>query len=336
MALILEAFDLVVRTADLPGGVAPFARAVPNGTFCTDGSLARASFMEAGDRERFAASLRLPPAALARAEQHRQAADAPWLECGRYAGTDAVWLRGGPREPLVVPVRWRPSAITFHRADELQEHLEYVGRDGNVEVYRDRRTGQKLYSGRTQPPPSPAEQERLEGLRARAHELVGPFLLRKEKPGFFERRTIKKGIALFEEALAAVPDHWPMLWTLGMSLRALGEEEAALPRFRRAYELSPEQINVGREYVAQCLRLGMAEEGVRVGREVHARFPEDAGLQANLALALLIAGAVDEALAVGQAALARDPADRITRGLVDYIGKVKAGQAPRPTRMPGM
>jgi hypothetical protein len=62
----------------------------------------------------------------------------------------------------------------------------------------------------------------------------------------------------------------------------------------------------------------------------------DVGLQSNLALALLIAGVVDEALSVGQAALAREPDDRSTRALVDLIGKVKAGLAPRPTRMPGM
>jgi len=336
MALVLTAFDLVVRTADLPGGVEAFARKVRNSTFCTDGSLARASFMNAGDREQFAASLGLPPAALARADQHRHATDASWLACGRYAGTDAVWLRDGPREPLVVPVHWRPGAIAFHSDDEVQEHLEFLGRDGNVEVYRDRRTGQKVYTGRTQPPLSPVEQERLEGLRVRANELVGPFLTRREKPSFFEKRTIRKGVALLEEALATVADQWPMLWTLGMSLRALGEEEAALPPLRRAYELNPGQPDVGREYAAQCMRLGMAEEGVRVAREVHARFPEDAGLQANLALALLIAGAVEEALSVGQAALVRDPADGITRGLVEYINKVKAGRVPRPTRMPGM
>ena len=144
MALVLTAFDLVVRTADLPAGIEAFAGAVPNGTFCSDGTLARASFMTADDREQFAAGLGLPPAALARADKHRQASDAPWLECGRYAGTDAVWLRGGPREPLVVPVRWRPVAIAFQSAEEMQEHLEYLGRDGNVEVYRDRRTGQKV------------------------------------------------------------------------------------------------------------------------------------------------------------------------------------------------
>jgi tetratricopeptide (TPR) repeat protein len=336
MALVVSAFDLVVRTADLPGGVAAFARGVPNASFCTDGTLARAAFMTAGDRDRFAASLGLPAAAVARVDQHRLAADAAWLECGRYAGTDAVWLRGGPREPLVVPVRWQPGEISYGSASDVQERLEYLGREGDVEVYRDRRTGQKVYTGRTEPPMSPAEQARLEGLRAQANDLVGPFLLRQDKPGFFEKRTIKKGIALFEEILTAVPDHWPTLWTLGMSLRALGEEQAALPRLRRAYELNPGQPDVGREYAGQCMRLGVAEEGLRVSRDLHARFPDDVSLQSNLALALLIAGAVDEAVSVGQAALARDPDDAITRALVEYIGQVKAGTVPRPTRMPGV
>lgn len=336
MALVLTAFDLVVRTADLPDGVAPFARAVPNRTFCTDGTLARASFMNAGDREHFAERLRILPTALARVDLHRRAADVPWLECGRYAGIDAVWLRGEPRDPLVVPVHWQPGEVNFTSAEEMQEHLEYLGREGDVEVYRDKRTGQKVYSGRTQPSLSPADQKRLEGLRVRANELVGPFLLRREKLGFFEKRTIRKGIALFEELLATIPDHWPTLWTLGMSLRALGEEEAALPRFRRAYELNPGQPDVGREYAGQCMRLGMAEDGVRVSRELHARFPMDVSLQSNLALALLIAGAVDEALSVGQAALAREPSDEITGALVGLIGKVKQGLVPRPTRMPGM
>jgi hypothetical protein len=84
------------------------------------------------------------------------------------------------------------------------------------------------------------------------------------------------------------------------------------------------------------MRLGLGEEAVRISRALHARFPDDVGLQSNLALALLIAGDVDEALVVGQAALAREPSDPVTRALVGLIGRVKAGTAPRPTRMPGM
>jgi hypothetical protein len=54
MALILTAYDLVIRVDALPGGVESFGRAVPNSTFCTDGRIARASFMVEGDRGRFA------------------------------------------------------------------------------------------------------------------------------------------------------------------------------------------------------------------------------------------------------------------------------------------
>jgi hypothetical protein len=336
MALVLTAFDLVIRTADLPGGVSAFARAVPNASFCTDGTLARASFMAADDREEFAIGLKVPRPALGRADAHRREADVPWLECGRYAGVDAVWLRDGQREPLVVPIHWSPSQeLTFGGTEELQQ-LEYLGREQGVDVYRDRRTGQKVYTGRTRPAMSLAEQQRLDGLRVRANELVGPFLARPAKPGLFEKRTIKKGVALLEEVLSTVPDHWPTLWTLGMSLRALGQEQAALPPLRRAYELTPGQPDVGREFAGQCMRLGLADEGLRVSRELHARFPDDVGLHSNLGLALLIAGAVDEALSVAQAALAREPEDDVTRGLVEYIRKVKAGLVPRPTRMPGV
>jgi hypothetical protein len=336
MALVLSAYDLVVRVAALSGGVATFARAVPNATFCTDGVLARASFMTTVDREHFAASLHVSPGAVARADRHLMSTDAAWLECGRYSGTEAVWLRDEPREPLVVPVRWTPSEIVFGSVEEAKEHLEYLCSDGGVETYRDKRTGQKVYTGRTQPALLEAEQERLERLRTDANELVGPYLTRPERPGFFEKRKIRKGIALFEQVLQSVPDHWPTLWTVGMCLRLLGEEEGALPRLRRAYEMNPGQPDVGREYAGQCMRLGLADEAVQVSRDLHARFPANAGLQSNLALALLIAGAVDEASSMAEQALAREPADRTTRALVDHIGKVKAGLAPRPTRMPGM
>jgi tetratricopeptide (TPR) repeat protein len=336
VALVLSAYDLVVRVADLPGGIAAFSGVVPNSTFCTDGTLARASFMTTADRDRFAGTLQVPPAAVARADRHPFSTDAAWLECGRYSGTDAVWLRDAPREPLVVPVRWAPSEVVFGSAEEAKEQLEYLGNEGNLEVYRDKLTGQKVYTGRTQPSLAPDELERLERLRTSANELISPLITRPQKPGFFEKRRLKKGAGLLEEVLATVPDHWPTLWTLGMALRALGEEEAALPRFRRAYELNSGQLDVGREYAGQCMRLGLANESVHVSRDLHARFPEDVSLHSNLGLALLIAGAVDEASSVAGKALERDPADPITRALVDYIGKVKAGKVPRPTRMPGM
>lgn len=82
--------------------------------------------------------------------------------------------------------------------------------------------------------------------------------------------------------------------------------------------------------------VGAAEEGVRISREVHARFPDDIGLRSNLALALLIGGDLAEAEAVAGTAHQHDPADAITKNLLDYIRDVRAGRKRRPTRLPGM
>jgi Flp pilus assembly protein TadD len=122
-----------------------------------------------------------------------------------------------------------------------------------------------------------------------------------------------------------------------MSLRALGEHTTALDHFRIAYAANTENPDVGREYGAQCFVVGDHAEGLRVNRELHERFPDDAGLQANFALGLLIGGGdLGEALAVAKAAQKRDPTDAITGNLIAYIEDVRAGRKARPTRMPGI
>lgn len=335
MAVPLTAFDLLVKVEALSGGPRAFADTAPNRTFCTDGRLARLSFMAEADRRHFLATAGLSPAAFARADRHGPTVDADWVEVGRYGGIMAAWRRGEPQDPLVVPVTWTPADLEFGAVEDVAAHLERLGVDGNVEVYLDRRTGKKVYAGRTRPAMSPDEQARLEALHRDGADLVGPFLTRRDL-GFFERRRVKKGIAKLTVVLAAVPDAWNACWMLGMSYRGLGDHAQALELLRRAYVINPQQVDVGREYAGQCFFVGAAEEGIRISRELHARFPADVGLHSNLALALLIGGDLAEAAAVAESALAREPDDPITRNLVAYIADVRAGARPRPTRMPGM
>ena len=333
MAVVLTAYDLVVRVDALANGLTAFAAAVPNQTFCTDGQLACVSFMREADRDHFVSAMKLQSGTFARADRGR-GADAGWAEVGRYAGVDAIWLRDSPGDPLVVPLSWRPGAIILQSSDDLKAHLEYLGTEGNVEVYLDKRTGQKLYTGRTRSELPEDEAMRLEALRQRGHQLV-EHLLMKRGLGFFERRRMKKAIGLFEEILVTVPEAWSTRWTLGMCLRALGLHPRALDAFRQAYATNPRDPDVGREYAGQCFFSGAAEEGVRISRELHAAFPDDVGLHSNLGLALLIGGDLEEAVAVAEAALAREPGDAITQNLVRYARDVRDGHRPRPTRMPG-
>jgi hypothetical protein len=334
VAVVLSAYDLIVRVDAVGEGMRGFVESVPNGTFCSDGSIACVSFMTEADRAHFVSTSQLLPGTFARADKRTCSADVDWLEAGHHAGVDAVWLRGAPREPLVVPVTWTPGDLEFGTWDEIKQHLEYLGTEGNVEAYLDRRTGKRVYTGRTRPQLPPEQAARLEALRREGSGLVSPLLFKKSL-GFFEKRRLKKGIALLGQVIEALPESWSARWALGMSLRALHDHPQALEQLRRAYTINPDHRDVGREYAGQCFIIGLADEGVRISRELHARFPDDVGLHSNLALALLIGGDLGEALAVAEAAHQREPADPITKNLVDYIRDVRAARKPRPTRMPG-
>jgi tetratricopeptide (TPR) repeat protein len=335
VAVVIDAFDLVV-VAGAFTDIADFARAVPNNTFCTDGSLLRASFMVVHDREEFAERLGLPPTTLARVDKRPTlASTADWLETGHYAGVDAAWVRGAAPGSLVVPLHWCADAFSFETHEEAARNLEYLGMDNNVEVYRDKRTGKKVYTGRTSPRMDPSQATKLEALSAEGRSLVRPFLGQQAKLGFFEKRRVAKGVRLLEQVLQVVPDDWSTLWVAGMSVRALGEHRRALDFLRRAYQNNPRHRDVGREYAGQCLILGEKAEGVRVSRDLCERFPADAGLRSNLALALLLGGDLDEALDVAHDAHNREPSDAITKNLIGYIEAVKAGRKPRPAKLPG-
>ncbi len=337
MAVVVEAFDVVARIDVVPGGEANFRGAVPNRTFCSDGRLLRASFMTESDRSRFVASLGVSTTSGVALLEPGMADEASphWVVVGSYAGVQAAWLRGEDPEPLVVPLSWTSSELEF-RDNGAREQLEYLGREGGVDVYVDKRTGQRSYTGRTGPALDEAQTARFATLREEASELVGPFADGQPRDlGFFQKRRLKSGIRKLCEALTILPDDWSTHWTLGMSWRALREHDQALEHFRRAYAQNAFHPDVGREYAGQCMIAGRGPEAVDVSRAIHARFPDDAGLESNLGLALLIAGQLDEAERVAASAHRRDPEDRITEALLGFIRKVRAGSAERPTRMPG-
>src|SRR5688572_10691892 len=172
MAVVIEAFDVVARVDVVPGGIGNFRAAVPNATFCTDRRLVRASFMTEADRERFIESLGLADTSGVAVLERRTPQDAcpGWIAVGRYGGVYAAWLRGEDPEPLVIPVSWRPGEIVYSAA-EVREHLDFLGREGGIEVYRDKRTGKRVYTGRTGPSLDDAQAARFSELRREANDL---------------------------------------------------------------------------------------------------------------------------------------------------------------------
>ena len=82
------------------------------------------------------------------------------------------------------------------------------------------------------------------------------------------------------------------------------------------------------------MRLGKSREAVDAARHAVALVPDNAGLKANLGLALLVHGDVEEALRTTKAALSAAPDDPITKNLLGLIEDVRDGKRPRPTRWP--
>jgi Flp pilus assembly protein TadD len=115
--------------------------------------------------------------------------------------------------------------------------------------------------------------------------------------------------------------------------RALDDRQGAYAAFARAYGLAPEEVEVGRNLVGECVSLGYSEEAKVVAKAVCALAPDDAGLRANYALALLINGDLNEAMNEAQRAQTADPQDEVTRNVCALIEQVRSGAIERPSRI---
>jgi tetratricopeptide (TPR) repeat protein len=347
MAVLAEGFTVIVRSATVaakyPGGLEAYARDCPNATYCADAHLCRVGFMVLADAEAFVAHLEAKGLTACRGAAAEDimlfdAEEGPrlpcaWLETARYRDVPIAWLTGTPTGDLHAPGGWSfDRALQRHSAAEIGERLEFVRRDGDVDVYREKVTGQELYAGRTTPPPR--DDDRQQQLYKQACALIqGLILLHGEEPAPLTddaRRRLHEAVPLFEEVVRLNPGNWPAMWLLGKVCQRLEELEGALQWFARAHHVNPGQPDVAREAAIAAMDLGRPEEALPFCERAVEVSPDDAGLRANLALALLFSDKPEEAREVAADALQRDPKDEITGNLLRIIDEVLAGTRPCP------
>jgi tetratricopeptide (TPR) repeat protein len=170
----------------------------------------------------------------------------------------------------------------------------------------------------------------------RAIDLIEPHMrLAGRKPSASRRRDadLREGIGYLDAALQLVPGNWAAWWVRGKAQQALGDHEAAYESLRRAYAINSGHVDVGREFVAECLETGRGAEGAEIAEVLSRREPKNAGLLANLAVAYLIGGRLDDASRAADAALQLDRTDAITASVRRRIEDVRAGRWPQPTRL---
>jgi tetratricopeptide (TPR) repeat protein len=351
MAVVIEGYSVVVRNATLaakyPGGVEGYRRDCPNGSFCADESLSRVGFMARSDADIFVAQLAgagLTPFRNGAAEevalvspQEGHLLPCAWLEWGWWGPAAIAWLAGTARGNLHAPAGWNAERpLQQMSAEEARRRLEFLRSEGNVDVYRDRTTGQELYVGRTAATAGPDRARHDELYQQGCRLIEGLIILNNQAPGPLDppqRKRLEEAISLFVEVVGINPQNWAVMWLLGKVYQRLGEYEHGLAWFSRAHRVHPDQPDVAREASIAAMDLGRPEEAIPFCERAIAANPEDPGLRANLAVALLFSGKPAEARAVAQEALARDPADAITAQIVRITEQVLAGTRPCPHHM---
>ena len=171
------------------------------------------------------------------------------------------------------------------------------------------------------------DDSRHDRLYKQASNLIeGLILYHNEEPAPLDdagRKRLHEAALLFGEVLNIDPQNWPALWLLGKIHQRLADHNTALQYFNfiRAHEINPAHPDVTREASIAAMDSGNPE-AVGLAQAAVAINPTNAGLRANLALALLFSQRPAEALAVAETAL--------RASIVAEIQEVLAGQRACP------
>lgn len=153
------------------------------------------------------------------------------------------------------------------------------------------------------------------------------------KPGPFSKKAIKEAISLLHRCLEIWGESWAAMWGVGKAHQALSNHRTALGWFERALKIEESNPDVYREATIESLGIGEAEKALTYARKARELKPGDAGMQANLALALLLNKQGEEALIEIQEACKRNPDDHVSKNVLALISDVLSGKKPYPDKI---
>jgi hypothetical protein len=176
MAVLVEAVSVIIKASAIqekyPGGWKKFKANLPNRTMCTDGELIRVGFMVPGDARAFVRELESfgfvslvnnSAQDIATVSQsYGLTTPCPWIELLEVTlhgnppkSVMACRLVGSNMQEVVFPENWKfedsMSDMTIIDLNDQDNGMIFYEHKDSVDVYVDRRTGKKLYVGRTQP-----------------------------------------------------------------------------------------------------------------------------------------------------------------------------------------
>ena len=148
-----------------------------------------------------------------------------------------------------------------------------------------------------------------------------------------QKWNVWRGLRQLDRVIELKPDNWAALWIRGKALQVAGRSRESLDAFARSHAINPTHPDIAREASISAMDAGQPDVAIRYTEKVAELRPEDAGLKANLALALLLSNWPVEAKRQISRAVEMDPADRISRSIEKAIDAVIAGFHPCPKNM---
>ena len=143
------------------------------------------------------------------------------------------------------------------------------------------------------------------------------------------RMNMERALRLFARVLELNPVNWSAMWLVGKVLQRLGDWSGAFIWFVRAHEVNSSQPDVPREASLCAMFVGRSEEAISFAHSALRCQPENSGLRANLALAFLLAGKLDQAKEAINAVQAKDVISQTLWRMIDHF--IAVGKRPPDT-----
>ncbi len=186
------------------------------------------------------------------------------------------------------------------------------------------------------PPVVVADDEQHDEVFERGSQLISPYMqLLGRNPTITKqaKNEVEQGIRDLDAVTAYNPENWAAFWIKGKGYQVLGAHRAANHEFKASFDIQKKNPDVAREYASSCLELGYGPEAVQATQHAITLSPDDAGLHANLALALLIDGKNSEAKQAIDRSLQMSPDDIVPQAVQRAVDEVISGRRPQPENM---
>jgi tetratricopeptide (TPR) repeat protein len=187
------------------------------------------------------------------------------------------------------------------------------------------------------PPGSPERHQAFDDAYRQGVSLMAAYLdLPRDKVASNpqSKKDLPAAIASLDVAIGIEPESSTAWWGRGKAFQLLGDHENAYESFHHSYKIDEgKNPDAGVQLLLECLETGRGGEAVHVAQTIVKADPENAGMLANLALAYLINGQVDEAARAVNGAEALDPEDQAITAAKKRVDDVRSGHLPRPNRI---